>query len=72
MSVFQVEEYYVFIKIDSEQLNDKLRKKIEAYLSDNFLDDFEFQEHDLVIDGIDSESSAECYDRDIKAIIEQG
>ena len=69
MSVFQVEEYYIFINIGSDNLNDELKQKIKTYLEENGVYDFEFQDGDLVIDELDCESRAECYDRDIRAII---
>ncbi len=71
MSVFQVEEFYIYITIGTVKLTDKLKGKIEAYMKENGLDDFEWQDGSLCIDNIDSESHAECYDRDINAIVEQ-
>ena len=71
MSVHQVEEFYIFIKIDSGLMNYLLKNKVESYMQENGIDDFEWQSGDLCIDGFDSESNAECHNRDIRDIIER-
>jgi len=61
MSVYQVEEYYVYLKFKVEPV-DKLQQEIENYLSREYLDDFELTSEGLTVDSFDAESEAEEFE----------
>lgn len=71
MAVHQVEEFYIHKSIGTNILSDELKAKIEAYMEENCIDEFEWQDGDLVIDGFDCENMAEGYDIGIREVIEQ-
>ena len=71
MSVSQVEEFYIFISLGGAESNEDCIAELKEYLSENNLDDFEFQESDLVIDGLDCEHTAEGYNDDLRSIIKK-
>ena len=71
MAVYQVEEYYIFMTIGTVAATDKLRGRIESYLAENGIDDYEWQDGSISIDGFDSECAAQCCYLDITRMIEE-
>lgn len=71
MTVHQVEEYYIYKSIGTNILTDELKAKIEACMKENCIDEFEWQDGDLVVDGFDCEDMAESCDIEIRKVIEQ-
>ena len=67
MSVYQVEEFYIYIPIAI--IKDECKEKIETYLSENGLDDYEFQDDDLTVNSLTCESEAESHSADLLRII---
>ena len=60
MSVYQVEEYYVWIPLKGH-LEVSERQDIKLDLSREGLDDYSLSNDDLTVDGFDSESDAEAF-----------
>jgi len=70
MSVYQVEQYYVHIKLDN--LTDGKKIKIEDLLHDKGWTNYEFNKDDiLIVDDIESESDGVNLEEDIKKIMKE-
>jgi len=70
MSVHQVEQYYVHIKLDN--LTDGKKIKIEDLLHDEGWTNYEFNKDDiLIVDDIESESDGVNLEEDIKKIMKE-
>ncbi|MDB4261396.1 hypothetical protein N9878_00875 [bacterium] len=68
MSVFQVEQYYVFI--DGVKFTSESKHRIENWLADKGWSNYEFQGNStLVIDDFESESEAEQAQKEIINLI---
>lgn len=67
MSVYQVEQYYIYMSLataSKERLG-----KINKYLEDEGLSDYEHQGDCINIDGFESEQDAEKCENDINEIL---
>lgn len=68
MSVYQVEEYYVYVSLTAEQ---KLAHSddIQAFIDDYGFESYEISDDGVTIDGFDTESAAEEISEEIESII---
>ena len=67
MSVFQVEQYYIFTS--TKNATNTQLEEINQYLEDEGIDDFEHQDGDIVVDGFESEQDANICEEKIKEIL---
>tara|TARA_R110002020_G_scaffold475890_1_gene713785 strand:+ start:42504 stop:42713 length:210 start_codon:yes stop_codon:yes gene_type:complete len=68
MAVHQVEQYYIYVDINSADTIKRL--KISAYLTDKGYDDHEIQGNGfLVVDGFESHSEASVVEFEISELL---
>ena len=67
MSVYQVEEYYIFMSI-KYATNTQL-KEINKYLESESISNYEHQDGNIVIDGFESKNEAETCEQAINCIL---
>ncbi len=63
MAVYQVEQYYIFMRIDGIS-----RSALNTYLACNGLDDFSIDGDDITIDSIECENEAAQYEEEINQL----
>ena len=66
MSVYQVEQYYIFIK---KQFTEEEVLAIEKLLEDSGFSNYEFADHGLVVDDFESESEGVALEAEIEELI---
>lgn len=57
MSVFQVEEYYIYIQFDGA-LSDDGKETLKQTIEDEGYDKYEITDTEVIVDGIESEYKA--------------
>ncbi len=63
MSVYQVEEYYIYMSIKDVDL-----PELNSYLNSNGLDDFSIDGDSITIDGIECENVAAHHEEEINEL----
>ena len=70
MTIHQIEQFYIHMQVRG--VNEVDKENIEAYLADNGLSDFEWQDDFLVVDGFESENDAQAHEEFLHDIILNG